>query len=590
MVWRKLFVVCVTALVIGTSPLPQKAVKSSSIAISADGSRLVVANPDSGSVALIDTAALSRIAEVQVEGRPQTAAIDGPRAFVTTDHGVSAIDLATNSVVGSVRLTGDAFGVVADGTRAYVSCTAAARVVVLDALSLQPIASIATEPYPRGLALDRQQGRLYVSHFRSGRMSVIDLQALNVLRVIATDLDANLSQAVVLDTTARRAYLPQTRSNSTNQALLFDTTVFPTVATIDIDGGLHLFRDRISIDIADRPVNMPLDAVLTSTGKLYVVNAGSDDVSVIDLPRKTAIAHIAAGSNPRGIALAPDERTVYVNNALSGTVSVIDTATDRVSETIRATTIALRADLLNGKILFHTSNRTQIAKDRWISCATCHFDGGGDGRTWFFRDGPRNTPALFGVGSTLPMHWSGDLDELQDVESTVRTVQAGTGLANGPSYCEPACDVGLPNAGRSKDLDDLAAFMRSLPPPSHPGGIDRAAASRGAALFVDVRLGCVSCHPAPLFTDQRKHDVGTGRAAQERKGSSFDTPSLRGLYDTPPYLHDGSAPTLLDVLRGATGQHGNTAGLTDRELQDLVEFLRSIPFATPHRRAVGRLN
>ena len=133
-----------------------------------------------------------------------------------------------------------------------------------------------------------------------------------------------------------------------------------------------------------------------------------------------AVAHLALGSNPRGIALAPDERFAYVNNTLSGSVSVIDVAANAVVATIDVTTIPLAANILNGKRLFHTSNRTTLSKDRWISCATCHFDGGADGRTWFFRDGPRNTTALFGIGGTLPMHWSGDLDELQDVESTIR--------------------------------------------------------------------------------------------------------------------------------------------------------------------------
>jgi YVTN family beta-propeller protein len=408
-----------------------------------------------------------------------------------------------------------------------------------------------------------------------------------VSKVIATDADANLTQAIILNPATKRAYVPQTRSFSANPALLFDTTVFPTISAIDLGSAAHVPRERISIDIADQPVNMPLDAVFTN-GKLYVANAGSDDVSVIDLAARRAVAHLSAGNNPRGMAISPDERTVYVNNVLSGTITVIDTATDSVRATIESTSIPLASDILNGKILFHTSNRTTLSKDRWISCATCHFEGGADGRTWFFRDGPRNSTALFGLSQTMPMHWSGDLDEIQDVESTIRIVQAGTGLAPGESHCEPACDAGPPNAGRAKDLDDLAAFIASLTPPPHPGGIDREAAARGSLLFNDSRLGCGVCHPAPLFTDRLKHDVGTGTNAKERKGRSFDTPSLRGLYDTAPYLHDGSAATLLDDVRASTGQHGNTTGLTDGEKDDLVEFLRSIPFLEPKRRSAAR--
>lgn len=66
------------------------------------------------------------------------------------------------------------------------------------------------------------------------------------------------------------AYLPQTRSNSTNQALLFDSTVFPVVSVVDLKTCENLLRGRLALDIADRPVNLPVDAAITA-GKLYVV-------------------------------------------------------------------------------------------------------------------------------------------------------------------------------------------------------------------------------------------------------------------------------------------------------------------------------
>lgn len=163
----------------------------------------------------------------------------------------------------------------------------------------------------------------------------------------------------------------------------------------------------------------------------------------------------------------------------------------------------------------------------------------------------------------------------------MRTIQSGTGLATGDSHCEPACDRSTPNAGRSKDLDDLAAFMASLRPPHRDPTLSDAAV-RGRALFEDPRVDCASCHPTPLYTDRKTHDVGTGSDPKERKGSAFDTPSLRGLYDTAPYLHDGSAATLGDVL----ARHGRTGALTSAEREDLIAFLRSIPFLEPRRRAV----
>jgi YVTN family beta-propeller protein len=581
----------ITTLASGSLP----ALHSSPIAVAPDAGLLLIVNSDSNSISLIDTVSLRPLAEIPVGPNPQTVSVDpsGGRAYVTNrdDDTLSIVDLTLGREVGALRVGDEPFGVLAslDG-RVYVSNSGSDAVDVFDKTSLNRVARIATDPSPRGLALSSDQKRLYITHFQSGKLTVINTQNFSVETVISTGQDSNLSQAIVVDPATQRAFLPQTRSNATNRALLFDSTLFPVVIVVDLITGENLPRQRVALDVADRPVSIPIDLALTSSGKLYVVNAGSNDVSVIDLQKGRAAAHLQVGHNPRGIVLAPDQKTLYVNNTLSGSVSVIDTQVDKVIGEIVATKIPLPPDVLNGKILFNTSARDRISKDHWISCASCHFDGGMDGRTWFFRDGPRNTPSLLGVKDTLPMHWSGDLDELQDVEATVRNIQAGTGLADGPDNCTPACDQAPPNAGRSKDLDDLAAFMRTLKfranPNLNPDGTLNESARRGQALFFSSETRCSTCHVPPLYTDRTKHDVGTGTSPLEAKGTSFDTPSLRGIYNTAPYLHDGSASTLLDVLttQNRGDFHGKTSHLNSQELLDLVQFLRSLPFDRPRRR------
>jgi YVTN family beta-propeller protein len=563
----------------------EAAVRSSPIAITNDGATIVVVNPDSASVSLIDALSHRLIGEVPLGGTPQTVTTDSARAYVVTREGVAmVIDLSSQRVVARAHLCTECFGVVLLDGQLYVTDSGSSRVVVADANTLQVVSTIATQELPRGLA--SAGADLYVSHFRSGRVSVIDRGAAQVAHLISTGPDSNISQSLVIDAANHRIYLPQTLSNSSNRNLTFDTTAFPVVSVIDIERNSGLTGERIAMQIADRPVNMPLDAALTRDGILYVVNAGSDDVSVIDLNGHVGVAHIDVGSNPRGVVLSPDEQFAYVNNTLSGTVSVIRTATNHVEAEITHTRIALPPDVLNGKILFHNSSRAALARDHWLSCATCHFDGDHDGRTWFFRDGPRNTPSLFGVGQTLPVHWSGDLNELQDVENSVRVLQGGTGLADGPSNCEPACDKAPPNAGRSKDLDDFAAFMRSLQAPPPPPITDPEAVNRGRVIFFVGGNGCAGCHPAPFFTNRQKHNVSTGNGALERKGLAFDTPSLRGLYDTAPYFHDGSASTLAETITSRTGAHGIVA-ISERDKNDLVAFMLSIPFSQPRRHAAA---
>ena len=162
----------------------------------------------------------------------------------------------------------------------------------------------------------------------------------------------------------------------------------------------------------------------------------------------------------------------------------------------------------------------------------------------------------------------------------------GSGLIDGSMNCSlsPAdCVNHPPNQGRSYDLDCLAAFIDSLQVPSSPshahGEPLSEAEQRGQTIFDDPALGCITCHPPPLYTDQLMHDVGTA-TANERIGPAYDTPSLRGLYDSAPYFHDGSASTLRDTLnRPSSGNEHDVRGLlTEDEIGDLIDFLIALPF------------
>jgi cytochrome c peroxidase len=101
------------------------------------------------------------------------------------------------------------------------------------------------------------------------------------------------------------------------------------------------------------------------------------------------------------------------------------------------------------------------------------------------------------------------------------------------------------------------------------------AARRGAKIF--TKSNCADCHPPGLFTDQQAYDVGTP-APHEKAGLQFDTPTLVELWRTAPYLHDGSAATVKEVIttRNPNDQHGQTQHLSPKEIDDLVAYLLSL--------------
>lgn len=122
----------------------------------------------------------------------------------------------------------------------------------------------------------------------------------------------------------------------------------------------------------------------------------------------------------------------------------------------------------------------------------------------------------------------------------------------------------------------IDAYLKSLRPAPSPflaDGKSDDAAKRGRKVF--ERAGRAECHPPGLYTDLRSYDVGTRRGA-DRPNDEFDTPSLLEVWRAAPYLHDGSAATLGEVLtrRNAADKHGRTSGLSARELADLCEFIR----------------
>jgi cytochrome c peroxidase len=287
---------------------------------------------------------------------------------------------------------------------------------------------------------------------------------------------------------------------------------------------------------------------------------------------------------------------VFILNAMDFTVSIY-TANMSLVKTIKTCEPPKTPEWVRGKILFNTANQP-MSQRRWVACSSCHPDGLHDGRVWQQAEGLRRTTAFVGLAHTHPLHWSADRDEVQDFEFTIRSkLMQGIGLLKGPIKTKVGfhkAELEEKTSGRSKDLDALAIYCNSLDYPLSPHilapGKLTEAAERGKKLFHSKEVGCATCHSGPYYTDSslkqpfNLHDVGTGRTDKsERMGTKYDTPTLLGIYRVQPYLHDGSAATLRDVLttQNKDNKHGSTSQLKNGEIDDLVEFLKSLPYETP---------
>lgn len=130
-------------------------------------------------------------------------------------------------------------------------------------------------------------------------------------------------------------------------------------------------------------------------------------------------------------------------------------------------------------------------------------------------------------------------------------------------------------------LPALAEYQLSLAPPAFPGAIDPSAVVRGRAVF-EGQGRCASCHlPEEHFTDVGRrvlHDAaetGMDPAYARRSATKqYRTTPLRGLWQHPPYFHDGSAATLEAVVAHYSQLLG--LGLSSGQQTDLVAYLRTL--------------
>jgi len=226
-----------------------------------------------------------------------------------------------------------------------------------------------------------------------------------------------------------------------------------------------------------------------------------------------------------------------------------------------------------GRDLF---NSTAFNPGGTLSCGTCHPGGDMDNRRWhlaFIHDSTNgvpdslSTPTLFGVAETAPYLWRGQGgNDLREVTQSVIESYLG-GFAT------------------ESELDALVAYQLSLRVPANPwagsGGLTESQ-ERGKRVF-DGAGKCGICHSGTAFTGQF--------AVQIRAGSPpFDIPSLRWVFATAPYFHDGSAVTLRAVVDHYADEVTTTQmtswgwnalgiydiGLTDAEKTDLIEYLRTL--------------
>lgn len=307
-----------------------------------------------------------------------------------------------------------------------------------------------------------------------------------------------------------------------------------TVLAVDV--ALSPDADTIAVAVAGQTDPFPDDALPPRSVLLLSLTR---DFTVMPRPCAAPEHELFFDGQATAVAYAPDGRLV-VQSREPAELHVTDTDGRRLARTV-AFGGDSRAD--TGHALFHEATPTELA------CASCHPEGGDDGRVWNFDPiGPRRTQAInSGIEGTAPFHWDGDMVDLHTLIDDVR----GRRMGGAP-----------PSDDRRQALRDWLFAARS---PRPIRDADDAAARRGATLFRDY--GCAACHAGA-------HTTNNLTVAFE--GGRFQVPSLHGVATHPPYFHDGSAPTLDAAVHRMIALAAPEATPTPEEVADLVAYLQTL--------------
>jgi YVTN family beta-propeller protein len=588
---------------------------------SSDGTTLYLACATASCIVQFDVASQKVSGFVTVPKEPLGVAVstDQKQLFVTCaapESRICVVDRATLTIIRTIPVGHTAMAPVVspDGQMLFVCNRFNNDVSVVNLAAKKEVCRIAVEREPVAAAITRDGKFLLVAnHLPVGRadtnyvaaaISVIDTLSNNVVKELQLPngsgslndirLSPDGKYAVVTHLVSRFNRLP-THAN--------EGWINANALTIIDIAGLRI-RDTVILDDHYHGAANPWGIAWSSdSASVVVTHAGTHEVSVIDFskllsqipslpehydPIKAADLFAATKKNfelpdelpfiggcrirlklpvsdlgPRSIVSVGS--TFYVANYFSDTLTVIE-LTNAVCMKTESIALGPKAVPMNairkGEFYFNDGG---ICYDGWQSCASCHpGDGRMDGLNWdLLNDGvgnPKKTKSLLKATKIHPLM---SLGVRADAAAAVRE-----GVEHMLFMSQPKDEI----------VSSIVAYLDSLeeiPSPFLVHGKLSLAAKRGKRIF--KQAGCEDCHGSRLYTDQLPHDVGT-RASFDNPVDKFYTPALIEVWRNAPYLHDGSAATIRDVVVGhnPNNEHGAISKFSARQIDDLCAYVLSL--------------
>ena len=555
------------------------------IAIPPSGDKAYVLHEEDGTVSVVDTATDSLLYDIPLWPVPPTIGLPvrvrsdplGRHIYaVNPQFGeIVVIHRKTDSIAAHIQVPLESRDIAFDFSGddlVYVSNELTRSIAVFKeepAGNYQQIGNIQTEGEGPGPMVFLPDGKLMVGHRISREIEILDPSRPPGNRTVARTalaslpLDLDVWNGVALVATFTPNLVPG-EVDGVNEVLEVELTNYQVTAAHLQDVG----TDYWDLEVSDQHI------AIAGTGSGTVALASAVDLAFeemvelapsepLTIPEQLAFVHDELGGSPQKL---------YVINRFRETVRPIDLTTGPPFGLLPELALAHGgqprvpgvdlSQLENGEwfydsIAFFNGTAQNLNP---VTCNTCHprlFSDSGTNK------GGKNAQGFFDLGSTGPWGYTGNRESL--LEKT-QGLFVAHGVVGG--VLDPVAEA------------DLTFFQENgtevpISPHLEPDGSLSPEAQAGEIVFNGAG-NCASCHEPPLFLPADPGSrtlpagVGTGLAPA-------NITSLRGLWATPPYLHDASAETLMDVLlNNVNDQHGTTSTLTQQQLDDLVAYLLSL--------------
>jgi YVTN family beta-propeller protein len=601
----------------------------SAMVASSDGKTLYIAQADAKQIAVFDVAGRKVARTVAVPAEPTALALsaDGAKLYVTCaapKSTVCVIDTASGNVSASIPAGHSAHGVAVtpDGKRLYVCNRFDNCVSVIDLETKREITRVPATREPCGAVVTPDGKSVFVinlvpldrsdSYDVAANVTVIDTASNQPANVRLLNGSSSV-RGVCVSPDGKYVYVVHILSRYQMPTTQLERGWMNTNALSIIDAAGKKLINTVLLDDVDLGAANPWGVTTSADGKtIFVSHAGTHELSVIDAPgvmeklakieaaanatataekeKKQPSANIYAnsasptpadvpndlsflvmlrrrikldGNGPRGVAAIGTN--VYLAEYFSDTLAVVDLESKAIKPLVQVA-LGPKPELSEprrGQMLF---NDATICFQHWQSCESCHPDARVDGLNWdLMNDGlgnPKNSRTM------LLVHEAGPVMSLPSVRENA----------------EVATKAGITHILFAVRPDDepkaMEAYFKSLtatPSPYLVEGKLSPAAERGKKLFFDAKVGCSNCHPEPVYTDKKSHDVGSV-GKYDKPADRFNTARLVECWRTAPYMHDGQYLTVKELL--TKGKHGSkggdTSGLSEKDLEDLAEFVNSL--------------